>query len=146
MGSDVAPSEPAKRPMSRRQKRKLVISVLVIAIAAVVVFWGWNSTGKSYPGIASLVSESQSSVPSKYFNKTIELQGIVADWSGSVNDTDFKLVDKADATKSIDVNMMGIYPADFDNGKTIVAKGELASSLPLRLSASAITIGCSSKY
>lgn len=146
MASEEVRPETAKRPMSRRQKRKLLVAVTVIAIAAVVVLWGWNSTGRSYPGIASLVSESQTSVPSKYLNKTIEVQGVVSDWSGSVADTDFRLVDNVDATKSIEVMMIGIFPGNFDNGKTVVVKGELAGSLPLKLSAVEITVGCASKY
>ena len=132
--------------MSRRQKRKLMVVVIVVAVAAVVVFWGWDSTGRSYLGIASLVDESQTSVPQQYVNKTIELQGVVSDWSGSVTDTSFKLVDKVNATKSIEVVMAGTFPAGFDNGKTVVAKGHLNDSLPLVLTATEMTVGCASKY
>ena len=146
MASEEERPEPTKRPMSRRQKRKLMVAVIVIAVAAVIVLWGWNSTGRSYPGIASLVTESQTSVPPKYLNKTIEVQGIVSDWSGSVSDTHFRLVDTVDATKSIEVVMTGIFPGGFDNGKTVVVKGELAESLPLNLTAIEITVGCATKY
>ncbi len=146
MASDGSPTETAKRPMSRRQKRKLVIAVVVIGVAAIVVLWGWNSTGRSYTGIGTLVTDSQTSVPAKYLNRTIEIQGIVTDWSGTANDTHFKLADKADATKSIEVLMTGIYPADFDNGKTVSAKGVLSDSLPLMFTATEINVGCASKY
>jgi cytochrome c-type biogenesis protein CcmE len=132
--------------MSRRQKRKLIVVAIVVAVAAVVVFWGWDSTGRSYLGIASLVDESQTTVPQKYVNKSIELQGIVSDWSGSVTDTTFRLVDEINATKSIEVVMTGTFPAGFDNGKTVVAKGHLNDSLPLVLTATEITVGCASKY
>ena len=146
MASDTPPPEPARRPISRRQKRKLIVAGLVIAVAAVIVLWGWSATGQSYLGISTLVSESQTSVPLKYANKTIELQGIVSDWSGTVTDTDFKLVDKVDATKSIEVVMIGTFPAGFDNGKTVAAKGQLADTLPLTLTATEMTVGCASKY
>jgi len=131
--------------MSRRQKRKLLVAGLVIAVAIVVVFWGWNSTG-NYLAIASLVSESQSAVPAKYLDRTIEIQGIVSDWSGAVTDTAFKLVDREDATKSIDVVMTGTFPSGFDNGKTVVAKGRLSDTLPLKLTATELSVGCTSKY
>ncbi len=146
MTSEAPSPEPARRPMSRRQKRKLMLVVVVIAMASIVVLWGWSSTGRSYLGIATLVSESQTSIPSEYVNRTIEIQGIVSDWSGSVNDTDFKLVDKVDSTKTIDVVMVGAFPNGFDNGKTVVAKGQLENALPLTLTATEMTVGCASKY
>jgi len=146
MASDVPLQEPTKRPMSRRQKRKLAVVLVVVVVAVVIVFWGWDSTGRSRLGIASLVNESQTSIPPQYINKTIELQGIVSDWSGSVSDTSFRLVDQVDSTKSIEVTMAGAFPAEFDNGKTVVAKGLLGDSLPLVLTATEITIGCATKY
>ncbi len=146
MTSETQSPEPTKRPMSRRQKRKLMLAGLVIAIAAIIVLWGWNSTGRSYLGIASLVDESQTSVPQEYLNKTIEIQGVVTQWSGTVTDAGFKLVDKIDASKSIDVVMSGAFPAGFDNGKTVVAKGILGNALPLTLTATELTVGCASKY
>ena len=146
MVSEQPSPEPAKRPMSRRQKRKLVLAGLVIVVAAVIVLWGWSSTGRTYLGIASLVDQSQTSVPQQYVNKTIEIQGIVVEWSGSVTDTTFKLVDRVDANKSVEVVMIGAFPSGFDNGKTVVAKGQLSDSLPLTLTATEMTVGCASKY
>ncbi len=146
MSSDAPSPQPTKRPMSRRQKRKLMLVVVVVAVAAVIVLWGWDSTGRSYLGIASLVSESQTAIPQQYMNRTIEIQGVVSDWSGTVSDTSFKLMDKVDPAKSIEIVMVGAFPSGFDNGKTVVAKGELGQSLPLVFNAAEITVGCASKY
>lgn len=146
MESEQPSTEPTKRPMSRRRKRKLVLAGLVIVVAAVIVLWGWNSAGRSFTGIATLVNESQTSIPQKYINRTIEIQGIVSGWSGSVTDAGFQLVDKVDGTKSIEVVMTGTFPAGFDNGKTVVAKGQLSASLPLTFTATELTVGCASKY
>lgn len=141
-----ASEAPEKRPLSRRRKKKIMIAALVIIVALVILFWGWSSTGRSYLGVGTLVDSSATSVPAKYVGKSVEVQGIVSGWSGGSGAMSFKLVDKEDATKSMDVTMTGTLPEGFENGKTVVAKGELRSTLPLLLAASEITVGCASKY
>ncbi len=135
------------RPMSRRKKRQLILVVLVIAAALVVILWGWNSTGRSFLGVGSLVDESNAtspaSVPGKYAGKSVEIQGNVDSWYGG---QDFTLVDKVDSGKSLSVHMVGTFPEGFQIGKTVVVKGTLEDSLPLTIQAAEITIGCASKY
>lgn len=137
---------PEKRPLSRRRKKKMMIAALVIVVALVILFWGWSSTGRSYLGVSTLVDSSATSIPAKYVGKSIEVQGVVSGWSGGAGATSFKLVDKEAANKSMDVTMTGTLPAGFENGKTVVVKGELRSVPPLLLTASEITVGCASKY
>lgn len=144
-------SEPAQisRPMSRRRKRKLILAVIVIAAVLVIVLWGWSATGREFLGVGSLVQDINStdppSVPAKYQGKSIEVQGVVKDWSGGT-DMEFTLVDKLDASKTIGVEMHGAMPEGFDNGKTVVVKCTLDDSSPLTLQATGITVGCASKY
>jgi len=141
-----ASEAPEKRPLSRRRKKKLMITAIVIIVALVILFWGWSSTGRSYLGVGTLVDSSATSIPAEYVGKSVEVQGIVSGWSGSSGAMSFKLVDMGDATKSMNVTMTGPLPEGFENGKTVVAKGELGSALPLLLTASEITVGCASKY
>jgi len=143
-----AQSQPS-RPMSRRHKRKLILALVVIAAVLVIVFWGWSATGREFLGVGSLVQDINStdppSVPAKYQSKSIEVQGVVKDWSGGTG-LEFTLVDKVNVSKTIDVLMHGTMPEGFDNGKTVVVKCTLDDSSPLTLQATDITVGCASKY
>lgn len=138
---------PQARRMSRRRRKKLVIALVVVAVALIVVFWGWSSTGNNFLSVSTLVNESQAggspAVPAQYLNKTVEVQGNVANW---YNTSNFVLVDKVDPNKTIAVHMVGTFPEGFEIGKTVVVKGTLNSTLPLTIQASEITVGCASKY
>lgn len=141
----VALAEPKR--MSKRKKRKLLVAIVVIAAALIVIFWGWSSTGRSFLGVGSLVDESNltnpPTVPGKYANENIEIQGNVDSWYGG---SDFVLVDRADPSKSISVHMLGTFPEGFEIGKTVVVKGTLSGTMPLTVQANEITVGCASKY
>lgn len=148
MGSE--PGEPVKttepmpqpaRPMSRRRKRKLVIVSLVVIAALAFVFWGWSSTGGSFVSVSSVTAD-----PGHYVGDTVEVQGIVSGWSGDPADMHFKLVDKANASFVVDVNMSGTFPAGFENGKTVVVKGVVEDTPSVRILATGISVGCASKY
>ena len=139
---DVRSAQP--KPMSARRKKKFVIAAIVIAVAFVVIIWGWSSTGGSFVDVSSIVDSSTTSVPEKYLGK-IDIRGVVSEWSGGA-DLDFELVDDEDSSKSISITMAGTMPEGFENGKTVVAKGYLDESLPLHMNANAITVGCASKY
>lgn len=140
-----AKAEPVKRlSMSRRRQRRLLIAVIVAAVALVVIIWGWSSTGGSFIDVADIVNASTSTVPQKYLGR-IEVRGVVGEWSGA-DDSNFQLVDTGDASKWMDVTSASVYPEGFENGKTIVVAGELDANLPLHMTASKITVGCSSKY
>jgi cytochrome c-type biogenesis protein CcmE len=130
--------------MSARRKKRILVAVVVIAVALVVIIWGWSSTGGSFVDVSAIVDASSTTVPDKYLGK-IDVRGVVNEWSGG-SDLDFKLVDTNDAGKSIDITMAGTLPEGFENGKTVVAKGNLDETLPLHLTASEITVGCASKY
>lgn len=144
--AEAQPPLPERRPLSRRRKKKMMIAALVIVVALVILFWGWSSTGRSYLGVSTILDSSTTSVPAKYVGKTVEVQGIVTGWSGDMSAMNFKLADKVDATKSMNVTMAGTLPEGFENGKTVVVKGELNPTLPLLLTATEITVGCASKY
>jgi cytochrome c-type biogenesis protein CcmE len=124
-----------------------MLVVIVIAVAAVVVLWGWSATGaKDYLQVSTLVDDSSGgSIPAKYLNKSIEVQGVVVGWEG-YSDMNFSLADKSDSIKTIQVELVGALPSEFANGKTAVVKGDLEGSLPLKIVASEITIGCASRY
>ncbi len=143
------PSEPApsQRPMSRRRQRKMLIAIGVIAVALVVVFWGWSSTGtKNYLQVGTLAGASSGGGLSQYLNQTLEVQGVITGWSGGAGDLNFSLADRVDPNQTIGVVLTGALPAEFSNGKTAVVKGTLEESLPLVLSATEVTLGCASKY
>lgn len=135
------------RPMTRRRKRKLMLVAMVVVIAAIVVLWGWSATGaKNYLQVASIVDDSSGgTVPAKYLNRTIEVQGVILNWVG-LGDLNFSLADKSDSLKSIRVELVGPLPSEFANGKTAVVKGELGTDLPLILTATEVTMGCASRY
>ena len=143
-----APAQPS-RPMSRRRKRRLILALMVIAAVLVIVFWGWSATGREFLGVDSLLQDINStdppSVPAKYQGKSIEVQGVVKDWSGGAS-LEFTLVDKLNSSKAIEVHMQGTMPEGFDNGKTVVVKCTLDASSPLTLQATGVTVGCASKY
>ena len=138
------PPSVAAKPMTKRRKKKILIVMAVIAVALVVVFWGWSSTGGSYISVSEVVEKSTSSIPAEY-SGIIEIRGVVSSWSGP-SDVAFVLADEHNSADTISVTMTGTYPAGFENGKPVVAKGSLDSNLPLHLTASSITVGCSSKY
>jgi len=145
----VSPPAQPTRPMSRRRKRRLILALVVIAAVLVIIFWGWSATGRAFLGVDSLVQDINStdppSVPAKYQGKSIEVQGVVKDWSGGTS-LEFTLADKLNVSKTIDVQMHGTMPEGFDNGKTVVVKCTLDDSSPLTLQATAVTVGCASKY
>lgn len=148
MESDQATqAKAAPKPMSRRKKRKLIIALGVIAVALIVVFWGWSSTGaKDYLQVGALVDASAGGTISSYLGRSLEVQGVITGWAGGAGDLHFELADKADPSKTLEVNLSGELPAEFANGKTAVVKGEIESASPLELSATEITLGCASKY
>lgn len=135
------------RPMSRRKKRKLIVALVVIAATLVVIFWGWSTTGRSFLGVGALVDETNStnppSVPAKYADKVIEIQGVVDAWYGG---QDFILVDKDGSGGNLTVHMQGTFPDGFAIGSTVVVKGTLDATMPLTMQATGITVGCASKY
>ncbi|HEX9907195.1 MAG TPA: cytochrome c maturation protein CcmE [Thermoplasmata archaeon] len=155
MGSETAPSIPPapespvepKRSTSRKRKRLVIVLVIVVAALA-IIFWGWSSTGVGYVDVGVLYDKAETAhaVPDEYLNGTIELRGVVEGWDGSVQDLEFRLVDDDNSFKSVEITLNGTYPAGFANSKSIAATGELQSTMPLRLVASELTIGCSSKY
>lgn len=135
------------RPMSRRKKRKLIIALGVIAVALIIVFWGWSSTGaKDYLQVGTLADASSGDAMSAYLNRSLEVQGVITGWAGGAGDLQFQLADKTDASKVIEVSLLGALPAEFANGKTAVVKGMIGSVDPIELSATEITLGCASKY
>lgn len=141
------PPTEARKPMSKRKKRKLMIVIGVIAVALVIVFWGWSSTGaKDYLQVSTLVDAPSDGTMSKYLNRTLEVQGVIAGWAGGAGDLTFELADKTYPDETIHVNLTGALPAEFANGKTAVVKGELTSTSPIEISATEITLGCASKY
>lgn len=148
MGSESEPSEKVqesqpepRRPMSRRRKRKLVLVSFVVVAAFIFVFWGWSSTGGNFVTVNTIAID-----PAHYGNKTVEVQGVVSEWSGDPSDMSFKLVDQTNASSVIEVVLTGTFPAGFENGKTVVVKGVVDDGSPVKILASGITLGCASKY
>lgn len=139
---DAQPRAPSSS--SRRRKRRTLIVLGVIAVALVVVIWGWSSTGKEFTDVSTLV-EAASADPQQYVNRAFEIQGLVTGWSGAA-DLEFVLADRVDPTKTIDVTMNGTYPEGFENNKGVVVTGRLNSVSPPHLLGTGITIGCASKY
>jgi cytochrome c-type biogenesis protein CcmE len=137
-------ARPRKKGMPRRRKR-LLMAVAVMAIALVVIFWGWDSTGKGFLEVSSISAESAaiSSGTSHYIDSYVEVQGNVNNWFGTGN---FTLTDRADLNDTIVVVMNGTLPSGFENGKSVVAKGMISAGLPVTLHANEVTIGCASKY
>jgi cytochrome c-type biogenesis protein CcmE len=139
---------PPRRQAARRRQKRMIIALLVIAVAAVVIFWGWSSTGGDFLSVASIVEETQTtgSVPDQYVGVVVEVRGIISDWNGSASDREFRLYDESEDSIFINVTLTGIFPEGFNNSKSSVVKGQFEDSMPLRLIASDISIGCSSKY
>ena len=141
------PAESPPKRMSRRRQRKLLITIGIIAVALVIIFWGWSSTGaKNYTQVGTLVDASSGGTLTEYMNRSLEVQGVVTGWAGGASDFNFILADKTEPNKTISVTLTGTLPAEFANGKTAVVKGELGDSPSLTLSATEITLGCASKY
>jgi cytochrome c-type biogenesis protein CcmE len=128
----------------RRRRRNLIIIVLLL-VAAIVVLWGWSATGGSYLQVKQLTDQRQQleNGTSSLNNKVIEVQGVVAAWSGG---TTFLLQDKNNAAYEIAVNSSAAMPQGFTNGKAVVIKGVVNAGAPLTMQAQSITVGCSSKY
>lgn len=144
---DTAKAKSPSKPMSRRKKRKLIVAIGVIAVALIVVFWGWSSTGaKDYLQVGALVDASSGGTISSYLGRSLEVQGVITGWAGGAGDLHFELADKIDPSKTLEVNLSGALPAEFANGKTAVVKGEIENASPLELTATEITLGCASKY
>lgn len=130
--------------MTAIRRRKLLIAGAVIAVAVVVIIWGWSTTGGSFVDVHVIVDSSTTSVPEKYLGR-IDIRGVVSGWSGGES-LEFSLLDTEEPTKSIAVTVSGTVPEGFENGKTVVAKGYLDETLPLHMNAIEITVGCASKY
>ena len=135
------PQPEPRRPMSRRRKRKLVLVSLVVVAALIFVFWGWSSTGGNFVSVNAIAID-----PAHYGNRTVEVQGVVSEWSGDPSDMSFKLVDQTNSSSVIEVVLTGTFPAGFENGKTVVVKGVVDDASSLKILASGITVGCASKY
>ncbi len=129
---------------SRRRKRRTLIVLSVIAVALVVVIWGWSSTGKEFMDVSSLL-DGASADPQQFVNHTFEIQGVAIGWSGA-SDLEFVLVDRVDSSRTIEITMNGTYPEGFENNKGVVVTGTLDSVSPPHLTGTGITIGCASKY
>lgn len=142
------PAAPTRRPMSRRRRRNLVIAIIVVAVALVIVFWGWSATGQEFMQVSSLVDQFNISgtLPSQNVNRTLEIQGTVSGWNGSISDHEFQLVDRGDSSKWINVTMSSAYPSGFEDNKAVVVTGTFADASELKLTATKVTVGCASKY
>lgn len=138
----------AKKRMPRRRKKKMIIAIVAVVAALVVVFWGWSTTGaRNYLQVGTLVdAASGGSVPDEYLNRTIEVQGKIVGWSGDTGDLNFSLADRGNSNKTIRVTLVGALPGEFENLKNAVVKGQLDQTLPLRLVASEVTLGCAARY
>jgi cytochrome c-type biogenesis protein CcmE len=136
--------KPRKKGMPRRRKR-LLMAAAVMVIALIVIFWGWDTTGKSFLEVSSVSTESAAigSGTSHYVGSYVEVQGNVNNWFGTGN---FTLTDRSDLNDTIVVVMNGTLPSGFENGKSVVAKGFISAGLPVTLHANEVTIGCASKY
>lgn len=138
------PPSAVKKPSSKRRKKRILIVAVVIVVALVIVFWGWSATGGEYLSVSEIVEDCTTSIPENY-QGTIEVKGIVSSWSG-LTDTEFVIADEQVSSDTISVTMSSAYPSGFENGKPVVVKGMLDAALPLHLTASSISVGCSSKY
>jgi cytochrome c-type biogenesis protein CcmE len=145
--SEPTKSAPSQRPMSRLKRKKMLIAIGVIAVALVVVFWGWSSTGaKDYLQVGTLAAASSGGGLTQYMNQTLEVQGVITGWSGGPGDLNFSLADRVNPNQTIEVHLTGALPAEFSNGKTAVVKGIIEGSQPVVFSATEVTLGCASKY
>lgn len=155
MASESAPSageqQVAKKPMPKARRNKIILALAVIAVAMVILVWGWSSQGRYYITVSTLVDdvEAEGAIPAKYLDGSIEVMGLVTGW---YNDTDspsfrnFTLVDLDDVNKSVEVTMLGAFPPGFANNVRVIVKGELDSTLPLRIMGISVTVSCPSKY
>ncbi len=137
-------NEPKKKGMPRKRKH-LLIAFVVIALALVIIFWGWDTTGKTFLEVTPISNDSAAigTGTSNYVGKYLEVQGKVNNWFGSGN---FTLTDRTNLNDTIVVVMKGTLPSGFENGKEVVVKGAISSGLPVALYADAVTVGCASKY
>jgi cytochrome c-type biogenesis protein CcmE len=128
----------------RRRRRDLII-IVILLVAAIVILWGWSATGGSYLQVKQLTDQRSQleNGTSSLNNKDLEVQGVVAAWSGGMT---FTLQDKNNAIYEIAVNSSASIPQGFTNGKAVVIKGVVHAGSPLTLQAQGITVGCSSKY
>jgi cytochrome c-type biogenesis protein CcmE len=135
---------PSKKRMPRRKKR-LLIAAVVIAMAMVIIFWGWDTTGKSFLEVTPVSSDATaiSIGTSHSVDKYLEVQGNVNNWFGTGN---FTLTDRTNLNDTINVIMNGTLPSGFENGKSVVVKGIISAGLPVTLRANEVTVGCASKY
>jgi cytochrome c-type biogenesis protein CcmE len=135
---------PRKKGMPRKKKR-LLIAVVVIALAMVVIFWGWDTTGRTFLEVGPVSSDATAigSGNSHYVDRYLEVQGNVNNWFGTGN---FTLTDRTNLNDTIVVVMTGTLPSGFENGKSVVVKGIISAGLPVTLKANEVTVGCASKY
>jgi cytochrome c-type biogenesis protein CcmE len=139
-------SEPNVKNRGRlRKRRRLLIALFVIVIALVVIFWGWDTTGRSFLEVTSVTSDSAAigTGTSHYVGTYLEVQGNVNNWFGTGN---FTLTDRTNLNDTISVVMNGTLPSGFENGKSVVVKGVISSGLPITINANEVTVGCASKY
>jgi len=144
-----APEAPPEKPRKpgMRKKKKLMIAVIAIIVAVVIIYLGWSSTGgRNYISVAEIVDDEANIANnvSKYQEDVIEVKGRVIDYTAG--ELEFTLVDEVDVNKTIAIIFSGTIPDNFENGKTVAVKGQLRDNTPITLDATAITIGCASKY
>ena len=125
--------EKEERKISEKQIKIIVFVVMVVIVVSILV-WGMVPS-KIYE--VSEVLENQT----EFDGDLMSIKGLVRDWNFSNN---FTLVDASDNNLTITINFDGGYPDGFTNNETVVVKGvfHAASSMD----ASAIQIGCPSKY
>jgi cytochrome c-type biogenesis protein CcmE len=138
-------ADPQIEARKKRRRRRDLIIIVVLLAAAIIILWGWSATGGSYMQVKQLTDQGSQleNGTSTLNNKVIEVQGVVAAWSGG---TVFVLQDKNNAAYEIAVNSSASLPEGFTNGKAVVIKGVVNAGAPLTLQAQTITVGCSSKY
>jgi cytochrome c-type biogenesis protein CcmE len=138
-------SEPKPKKGLTRKRKRLLMAALVIIVAFVIIFWGWDSTGKTFLEVSPISSDAAAigSGTSHYVNSYVEVQGNVNNWYGSGN---FTLTDRTNLNDTINVVMNGTLPSGFENGKSVVVKGTISAGLPVTIHSVEVTIGCASKY
>jgi cytochrome c-type biogenesis protein CcmE len=138
-------NEPRPRKGMTRKRKRLLILAIAIVLAFIIIFWGWDTTGKTYLEVTPISSDAAAigAGTSHYVDSYIEVQGNVNNWYGTGN---FTLTDRTNLNDTINVVMNGTLPSGFENGKSVVVKGMISAGLPVTIRVNEITIGCASKY